>query len=643
MAAFLAANVVTADQVEEELIDQVLVEKEEQQEQEQVIVSEVGTEAPTEPKGYNIEDWYAPDETRGSFDLITKPYPIPIRTTTYVDFVFNLPEDVPDLFHVTLGEVINSQPLHLHHFVLIGCSSRFEDSEHGLPNDSEDMYRQCNLQLGGWAPGSNVFGNVDLNTGVILGRGMGVEAILLNVHYTDGVYEDEETETLKLAEDGLRIHYTPDFRPYTSVGRFLIDVGFAPRSLNIPPGEERFFLTRTCKVNTSCSDATPEMISDIVGFMGFGDAAAAAGGNADQEVSCQTIAPFCFIGGEIGPYIQMFCPATCGFCDDLADADGNALPNPRNPDAYRITSIQYHAHLLGTEMYTTLLREEEPSPATIQRDVEAGPAIVTTDLESREFWLYDFQENIPFPYETIRGDEVMRGYEIKPGDKIQATCVYNSSYRKENTQFSLSTYDEMCITNVHVTFETPASLLNGDISENLGQLDVGMELQLMSFRCDIEEETDAYSGTLTTDEDARDIWKDHPISAVEGCTYPVSEFGYGLFSSRCPVVESENDMVDIADMVDNVYEESGDLGSMVEDMAEIGSQVEEDKDGELEESEKEIEVEVQPEDWGMPEVEERDPLPEEELQRPVSPLSGGRSIGAGALSFLLVGATVLFL
>jgi hypothetical protein len=45
----------------------------------------------------------------------------------------------------------------------------------------------------------------------------------------------------------------------------------------------------------------------------------------------------------------------------------------------------------------------------------------------------------------------MRGTEIKAGDKIQVSCVFDST---DSTFFAFSTYDEMCI-----TFETPASLL----------------------------------------------------------------------------------------------------------------------------------------------------------------------------------------
>merc|ERR1719343_1687693 len=96
-----------------------------------------------------------------------KPYPIPAETTTYVDFFFNLPDDLPDLFHVTFGEVINSQPTHLHHFVLTGCPDKIDPSQQGLAVDDTNGALgdlDCQRPVGVWAPGSDLFGNVDLDT-----------------------------------------------------------------------------------------------------------------------------------------------------------------------------------------------------------------------------------------------------------------------------------------------------------------------------------------------------------------------------------------------------------------------------------------------------------------------------------------------
>merc|ERR1712025_695618 len=139
-----------------------------------------------------------------------KPYPIPARTTTYTDFFFNIPDDLPDLFHIVKSDVINSQPLHLHHFVINGCPEKVDESMEGMPVKADFFSVRCTVPLGGWAPGGEAFTPTDLSTGVIMGKGMGIQAIQLNVHYTDGVYEDPETQTLKMATDGVRVHYTTD-------------------------------------------------------------------------------------------------------------------------------------------------------------------------------------------------------------------------------------------------------------------------------------------------------------------------------------------------------------------------------------------------------------------------------------------------
>ena len=48
------------------------------------------------------------------------------------------------------------------------------------------------------------------------------------------------------------------------------------------------------------------------------------------------------------------------------DGNDNDGENPRNPTRYRATSINYHAHLLGSEMYATLLREgDDPADLSI--------------------------------------------------------------------------------------------------------------------------------------------------------------------------------------------------------------------------------------------------------------------------------------
>ena len=134
-----------------------------------------------EEEPISIDQYYNPGESRGSFERRIEPYPIPVKETTYSNFIFNLPDDLPDLFHIVMGEAIVSQPEHLHHFVIHGCTFAVDQSEDGMPTErSEADCREATI--GAWAPGSDLFASNSLDTGVILGRGLGIEAIMINVH-----------------------------------------------------------------------------------------------------------------------------------------------------------------------------------------------------------------------------------------------------------------------------------------------------------------------------------------------------------------------------------------------------------------------------------------------------------------------------
>jgi len=551
-----------------------------------------------------IDDYYNVNETRGEFEFRIQPYPIPIKTTTYVDFVFNLPDDLPPLVHIVFGEALVSQPKHLHHFVLTGCSTKLaDDVQAGTPIDRPPS--DCNIPLGGWAPGRPMFGgSPDLSIGVAIGKAMGIQAVQLNIHYTDGVYEDEESKTYTMATDGIKVYYTTDLRPYTSMSKSLITIGWGPPELFIPAETSRYFVTRTCMVNTKCKDTTTKQLQKVAAIFGkrgsseavdaATGAGAGAGADADADndaadadpqsammaqmlanISCPTIKPFCGMGGDMGPLVQQLCPVTCGFCEDEGDT---GTGNPRNPTSYRATSINYHAHLLGSEMYATLLRPAAPADDQDEDQDDVGVSsstsmtqkrsssgnnnnnnMIVKDLKSSEFWYYDNQVSSPMDKEykiqvhsnsdnvdTKESIELVTGVEIVPGDQIQTTCVYNSMYRENNTHFGLSTYDEMCIIDLQITFETPP---NNDV------IGIGLtaDLNLRTFSCDVmvddtnedttdnDEDTDTrdasspvtkqsillsdvWQGILDVEEDPRNIWSDHPITSTDMCTFPVGDY-----------------------------------------------------------------------------------------------------------------------
>ena len=487
-----------------------------------------------EEEAFSIDQYYNPGESRGSFEMRIKPYPIPVKETTYVNFIFNIPEDAPDYFHVVFGEAIVSQPDHLHHFVLHGCDFAVDQSEEGMPTEkSEANCRESNI--GAWAPGSDLYASNSLDTGVVLGRGLGIEAILINVHYTDGVYEDPDEKTYRMATDGIRIHYTTDFRPFTSIPSRPLWMPIAPKELVIPPNDPRHFVSRTCNVNSACTDIDDEQLQEIAKFLGSNSPIPEG-----MEMTCPSIRFFCLLSGELGNAIRQLCPESCGLCDQMIDGE----VNPRNPGSYRVTSINYHAHLIGREMYATLLREVDDETSLIGEEQLVdnfvfesesnmnGVKIIAKDLESRDFWDYNDQASIPFDFDIAESDQnnepsssTMRGIEVKPGDKIVVTCVYDSTGREKSTRFGLSTYDEMCIIGIHVTFETPKSLLENEFSS--GGIDILTDMKLRLFTCEPDNEnhtTDVHQGSLTELEDGRNIWFEHPIEESEMCTFPVQSF-----------------------------------------------------------------------------------------------------------------------
>jgi hypothetical protein len=293
---------------------------------------------------------------------------------------------------------------------------------------------------------------------------------------------------------------------------------------------------------------------------------------------------------------MQLCPVSCGLCEtttsdsDGVDGDGTTdeIINPRAPGSYRVTSINYHAHLLGSEMYATLFREQEDEDVTsssasmAQKQVDlsatspTSPTMTMTakDLKSREVWYYDDQASIEFDTEfeiqvnnqedNTNNNELMKGTEIKIGDKIQTTCVYNSSERTEKTKFGLSTYDEMCIISLQITFKTPSIIDNNEIANKIS---FTTDLNLRSFSCivdDINHTSDVWQGILEKDEDPRidtvKFWSmssdggdnddnddnvgNHSIEKSEMCTFPVADYilidSFMTNESRnCPISEQK--------------------------------------------------------------------------------------------------------
>lgn len=90
------------------------------------------------------------------------------------------------------------------------------------------------------------------------------------------------------------------------------------------------------------------------------------------------------------------------------------------PAEVHLTGVTYHAHLLGREMYTEYWPVGDEVPI---------------DLASAPVWHFDDQgtRNI-----------INWNISLRTGDRLQTTCVMDSSGRSESTQFAEETTDEMC-------------------------------------------------------------------------------------------------------------------------------------------------------------------------------------------------------
>jgi len=99
---------------------------------------------------------------------------------------------------------------------------------------------------------------------------------------------------------------------------------------------------------------------------------------------------------------------------NVTDPDGQ-------PAVLNLASMAYHAHLLGTEMWS------EYAPAG-----SSGPSV---DLGSEKIWHFDDQY-----INNILDMDI----QLQTGDHIQSTCVFDSTSRQQYTRFGAETTDEMC-------------------------------------------------------------------------------------------------------------------------------------------------------------------------------------------------------
>jgi len=249
-------------------------------------------------------------------------------------------------------------------------------------------------------------------------------------------------------------------------------------------------------VESSCQDAADETLSQLAQMTGM-----------FESLSCEQAKLFCSLKTGMQTFIQMLCPVSCGLCGSSVGESRSGNNNSGenfNPEEYVFSAVNYHAHLTGREMYTTLLPGNN------------ADGLHRVDIESKDTWIYDNQGT----YQFRDDQDAPKYHKVRPGDKIQATCVYDSTSRTDTTRFGPSTYDEMCITQLVLLVDTP------DISD-AGSKSMITSLNLQTFSCAIDDTSDIWRGVLESGEDGRNIYEDHPM-AESDCTFPVGTFYGGL-------------------------------------------------------------------------------------------------------------------
>merc|ERR1719421_2060860 len=99
-----------------------------------------------------------------------------------------------------------------------------------------------------------------LSAGVPIGAGVGIVAVSINVHYTDA---DKFPTTI--ANDGIKLYYTPDLREHTVYSTSPLNLGGGPSDMLIPPRTKRTFITKHCVVKDRCEDSSPTYAMQNIG------------------------------------------------------------------------------------------------------------------------------------------------------------------------------------------------------------------------------------------------------------------------------------------------------------------------------------------------------------------------------------------
>ena len=137
--------------------------------------------------------------------------------------------------------------------------------------------------------------DIPTNVGVPIGSKFGIKAFLANTHYTNGDAPYLNGDQA-IATDGIRVFYTTDLRPKTLEGTPLINIGYGPEEMVIPPNTTQAFLTRTCTIQSRCQDMDDETVGLMGDYM-----------IDNPSLTCKSGDFLCTVD-----LLQMACPKSCG-------------------------------------------------------------------------------------------------------------------------------------------------------------------------------------------------------------------------------------------------------------------------------------------------------------------------------------------
>jgi dopamine beta-monooxygenase len=200
------------------------------------------TEPVQKVSSYNM---FKDGEEQRSVSFRVNNYTIPEARTTYQWFAFNFPDDSDDLFHAVYARALLDKAKFLHHFIINGCSNKFDDALHGAPISS-GAAAGCSIVVGSWARGAEII-SVPTWVGLPIGKRAGLVALTLQIHY-----DNPDGEAGIVDTSGVDMYYTPTLRAETLSTFRATWLGANPLIV-VPPGKQRWFVTRTCKVSVQDS------------------------------------------------------------------------------------------------------------------------------------------------------------------------------------------------------------------------------------------------------------------------------------------------------------------------------------------------------------------------------------------------------